>query len=276
VTTIVHLSDIHFGGLADVRQMEAVEDQLPGFSPAAIVVSGDHAQRARAGEFQSARAFFRQAARIAPVHLVPGNHDVQWWREPLCIPLLGRARYSKYGRYVTRELGPTLAVDGAVICGVVSAHGLHPGSLTWNLRDLTVKGHLPAAELERAGAVFRSAANGAVRVLVLHHNVLKGRLSRRWGLARPRAALEGIARCGAQVVLCGHDHEEGMGEFESAGRRVVVSTAGTLSTRSRGKRPSSFNLVRLSPPTVRVEIHRFDPSAGRFRFAEGRDFNLPG
>lgn len=276
MTVIVHLSDIHFGGLADIRQMEAVEEQLPELLPSAIVVSGDHCQRARAGEYQRARAFFRYANEFAPVHVVPGNHDVQWWREPLGIPLLGRARYAKYSRYVSPELGPSLTVDGAVLCGVVSAHGLHPKSLTWNLRDLTVRGHLPAAELERAGAVFRAAGNGAARVLVLHHNVLKGRLSRRWGLARPEAALDGIARSGAGVVLCGHDHEEGIGSFERGGRRIVVSTAGTLSTRSRGKRPSSFNVVRLKAASIRVEIHRFDASSRRFVFAEGQDFPTSG
>lgn len=272
MTTIVHLSDIHFGGLADIRQLEAVEAQLPDLAPTATIVSGDHSQRARAGELQRARAFFRSAAALAPVHVVPGNHDVQWWREPLGIPLLGAARYRKYQRYISEELGPTLSVDGAVICGTVSAHGLHTGSLTWNLRDLTVKGHLPGSEIDRAERAFGSAPVGTARVLVLHHNVLKGRLSRRWGLAHPQAALEGIARCGADVVCCGHDHEEGIGKIERAGRRVVVSTAGTLSTRSRGKRASSFNVVRIGPDRIRVEIHRFDAAKGRFCLAEGEDF----
>jgi 3',5'-cyclic AMP phosphodiesterase CpdA len=272
VSSILHLSDIHFGGLADIRHIEAVEEQLPELAPTAIVVSGDHCQRARAGEFQRARAFFRYASRFAPVHTVPGNHDVQWWREPLGLPLLGRARYSKYRRYVSGDLGPTLSVDSALICGVVSAHGLHALSLTWNLRDLTVKGHLPRRELERAARVFAAGDGAALRVLVLHHNVLKGRLSRRWGLARPAAALEGIARSGAELVLCGHDHEEGIGLIERGGRRVVVSTAGTLSTRSRGKRPSSFNVVRVSREVIRVEIHRFHAGKGRFESDEAQDF----
>lgn len=272
MTVLVHLSDIHFGGLADIRQMEAVEAQLPDFEPTAVIVSGDHCQRARAGEFQRARALFRHAATMAPVHVVPGNHDVQWWRAPLGIPLLGAARYRKYRKYISEELAPTLAIDGAIVCGTVSAHGLHLGSLTWNLRDLTVKGHLPASELARAESVFAEVPRGTARVLVVHHNVLKGRLSRRWGLARPQAALDGIARCGADVVCCGHDHEEGIGTIERNGRRVVVSTAGTLSTRSRGKRPSSFNVVRIAAASIRVEIHRFDATKERFCFAEGKDF----
>ena len=271
MSVLVHLSDIHFGGMADIRAVEAVEELLPVLKPAAIVISGDFAQRARAGELQRGRAFLRSLARLAPVHGVAGNHDVQWWREPFGLPLLGRARLAKYQRYVAPELKPSLAVDGAVICGAASAHGLALGSVTWNPRDLTVKGHLPAAELARAARVF-AGADGAVRVLVVHHNVLKGNISRRWGLARPQAALRWIAASGADVVCCGHDHEEGIGTIELEGRRVVVSTAGTLSTRGRGHRPPSFNLLTLAPDAIRVEIQRFDSGSGTFRPAEGREF----
>lgn len=272
MTTLFHVSDIHFGGLADLRLTEAVESQLPELLPTAVIVSGDHSQRARAGELQSARAFVRMAGKLAPVHVIPGNHDVQWWREPLSLPLLGRARYRKYQRYVAQDLAPSLTVDGAIICGVLSAHGLHPASMTWNLRDLTVKGHLPASELDRAARVFAEGPSGAARVLAVHHNVLRGRLSRRWGLARPHAALDGIAQCGADIVCCGHDHEEGIGTIECDGRRVVVSTAGTLSKRSRGGRAASFNVVRITARGISVEVHRYDAAKGRFDFAEGQEF----
>lgn len=271
MTTLLHLSDVHFGGLADIPAVEAVEALVPALRPAAVIVSGDFCQRARAGEFQRARAFLRALGALAPVHAIAGNHDVQWWREPLGIPLLGRARFAKYRRYLGEDLAPTLSVDGAFICGANTSHGLSLGSLTWNPRDLTVKGHVPRAALNRAAAAF-ARAPGAVRVLVVHHNVLKGNLSRRWGLARPQAALDGIVASGADVVCCGHDHEEGIGTIERDGRRVVVSTAGTLSTRGRGHRPPSFNLLLVMPQSIRVEIHRFDAASGRFVAAEGRDF----
>jgi 3',5'-cyclic AMP phosphodiesterase CpdA len=271
VTTLLHLSDLHFGGLADIRAIEAVEELAPALKPAAVIISGDFCQRARAGEYQRGRAFLRTLQALAPVHAIAGNHDVQWWREPLGVPLLGRARYAKYRRYVGADLAPTLAVDGAVICAANTAHGLAVGSLTWNPRDLTVKGHLPRAALDRASAAF-ARAGGALRILVVHHNVLKGNLSRRWGLARPQAALRGIVASGADVVCCGHDHEEGIGTIEMDGRRVVVSTAGTLSTRGRGRRPPSFNVIEIMPTDIRVEIHRLDAATGRFTASERRDF----
>jgi 3',5'-cyclic AMP phosphodiesterase CpdA len=272
VTTLAHLSDLHFGGKADVAAVEAVEDLLPRLQPAAIVISGDFAQRARAGEFLRGRAFLRALGALAPVHAIAGNHDVQWWREPLGIPLLGRARFAKYRRYVSSDLAPLLSVDGAMLCAAPSAHGLAVGSVTWNPRDLTVKGHVSRAALERAARAFGSSRPGTLRVLVVHHNVLKGRLSRRWGLARPRAALHGIVATGADLVCCGHDHEEGIGTIELDGRRVVVSTAGTLSTRGRGERPPSFNLIHFTAATIRVEIHAFNRTAAEFRMVEGRDY----
>jgi len=272
VTTLVHLSDLHFGGKVDIAAVEAAEELMPSLQPGAFVVSGDFAQRARAGEFLRGRAFLRALGRLAPVHMVAGNHDVQWWREPFGIPLLGRARFAKYRRWVSADLAPVLAVDGAVLCGAPSAHGLALGSVTWNPRDLTVKGHVSAAALRRAAGAFGEGRPGALRVLVVHHNVLRGNLSRRWGLARPRAAQRGIVATGADLVCCGHDHEEGIGTIELDGRRVVVSTAGTLSTRGRGKRPPSFNVIRASDRALRVEIHRLDRAAGSFVVAEATDF----
>jgi 3',5'-cyclic AMP phosphodiesterase CpdA len=272
VTTLVHLSDIHFGGVADIRAVERVEEILPSFAPAAIIISGDFCQRARAGEFQRARAFMRAASKLAPVHAIAGNHDVQWWREPLGLPLLGRARYAKYRRYLAQELAPSLTVDAAVICAAPSAHGLALGSVTWNPRDLTVKGHIPAAALARAAGVFAACRNGSLRVLVTHHNVLKGRISGRWGLARPRTTLRAIVESGADIVCCGHDHEAGIGTIELEGRRVVVSTAGTLSTRGRGGSPPSFNVLRVTPQAIRAEIHAFEPKSGSFVLAEEREF----
>ena len=71
--TIVHLSDLHFGGHADLAQIEALEDFLPTLGAAATVVSGDLSQRARHGEFQAAHSFFERLRVHAPLLVVPGE-----------------------------------------------------------------------------------------------------------------------------------------------------------------------------------------------------------
>lgn len=261
---ILHLADLHFGGLADIAQIEALEQMLPDLNPEAIVVGGDFSQRARHGEFQRARAFVQAAARTAPVLVQPGNHDVQWWWRPL-FPWGKRAIYAKYCRYFGDDLTPTIALPGAVIASALSSHGLAWGSLTLNPRDMTVKGHLPKQEMERVKRVFAAAPRDDARVLVVHHNVLRGDISQRMGLSRWRQAQRRIAASGADVVLCGHDHQEGADVLAG---KVVVSTTGTLSTRSRGGRPSCFNFVSIEATAVQVTFFRWEGERGKFRASD--------
>jgi 3',5'-cyclic AMP phosphodiesterase CpdA len=270
---LVHVADLHFGGVADIRQIEALEGMLPDLRPDAVVIGGDVSQRARHGEFQRARAFVRSAAQTAPVLAIPGNHDVQWWWRPL-VPFGKEALYRKYRRYFGGgdDLTPTLTIPGgAVIASALTSHGVAWGSLTTRLRDIAVKGHLPRREFLRVQRLFTGAAAGLARVLVLHHNVLRGEISHRMGLARWRQAQRRIVESGAEVVLCAHDHQEGA---DVLGGKVVVSTAGTLSTRSRGGRPSCFNFVTIEPTAVHITFFRWDAERGRFRasdtFAFGR------
>ena len=256
---IAHLSDLHFGGYADLAQIEALEEFLPSLGAGALVISGDLSQRARHGEFQAAHAFVHRARRNLPVLVVPGNHDIEWWRSPL--GLFGDSRkYNKYARYFG-DLTPVLEVPGAIIAGTLSSYGVAFGSLTWNLRDVAVKGHLPSSETDRVTAIFADAPPDLARILVFHHNVLPGATSRRMGLARWRSAHRRLLATGADVILCGHDHQEGAGQIEGA---VAVSTSGTHSSRSRGGRPSVFNLVRIDGGAVHIQHYRWDAQARRF------------
>jgi 3',5'-cyclic AMP phosphodiesterase CpdA len=87
---IAHLSDLHFGGYADLTQIEALEAFLPTLGIDAVVIAGDLSQRARHGEFQAAHAFIARLRPHALVLTVPGNHDIEWWKSPL--GLLGERR----------------------------------------------------------------------------------------------------------------------------------------------------------------------------------------
>ena len=134
---IVHLSDLHFGGFADLAQIEALEDFIPTLGATAAVVSGDLTQRARHGEFQAAHAFLNRIRAHLPLVVIPGNHDIEWWKSPL--GLRGQTtKYKKYSTYFT-PLAPVVEVPGAVIAGALSAYGCRsdrsPGtSATWRSR----------------------------------------------------------------------------------------------------------------------------------------------
>jgi 3',5'-cyclic AMP phosphodiesterase CpdA len=270
--TLVHLSDLHFGRPVDLAQIRAVERLVPRLAPDAVLLSGDISQRARHGEYQRGLAFLERMRDTAPTLMVPGNHDVEWWKSPFGV-VGRRVLYAKYRRYFGEELTPVLRLPGLIVAGALSAHGLAAGSLTWNQRDLTVKGHLPASETDRLTRLFAGEPEGTARVVVLHHNVLRGGISRRMGLAHWASAQRRLDATGADAVLCGHDHQEGAGQLP---RGTVVSTAGTLTDRTRGQRPSVFNMVRVDRDAVRVEHWRWDRDAGEFRASDIHAFARPG
>ena len=270
--TLVHLSDLHFGRPVDLAQIRAVERLVPELAPDAVVVAGDISQRGRHGEYQRGLAFLERMRETAPTLLVPGNHDVEWWKSPFGI-FGRRVLYAKYRQYFGEELTPVLRLPGLVVAGALSAHGLAFGSMTWNQRDLTVKGHLPKSETDRLAALFAAEPPDTVRVAVLHHNVLRGDISQRMGLAHWTGAQRRLDATGAHVVLCGHDHQEGAGQLP---RGTVISTASTLSDRTRGKRPSVFNVVRIDEDAVKVEFWRWDRAAQEFRASDSHAFARPG
>jgi 3',5'-cyclic AMP phosphodiesterase CpdA len=261
LVSIVQLSDLHFGRDVDLEQIRALQTLIPTLAPTAIVVAGDLTQRARFGELQAAVAFADHLRAVAPTLVIPGNHDVQWWASPLGVAGT-RLKYRKYRSLFGESLTPGLELPGLVLASTLTSHGWALGSTTWKFwRDSTVKGHLPAAEVDRAAAELERSPADALRVMVMHHNLLRGKISRRMGLAHWRRAQARVVGSGADVVLCGHDHQEGA---ELLADRVVVSTSSTHTTRTRGHRPSAFNVVTADRDTIAVTHYPWDRAGSRF------------
>ncbi len=257
---LVHLSDLHFGRDVDLEQVRVLEARLPELGPQAIVISGDLTQRARHGEFQRAVAFVETLDRSAPTLTVPGNHDVEWWRSPFGI-LGERPKYEKYRKYFGENLTPSLELPGVCIATMLSSYGVAFGSMTTNLNDMAVRGHLPSSEVGRVKRLFDALSPDTIRCVALHHNVLRGAISGRLGLAHSETAARGLAGLSVDLILCGHDHQEGTGQV---GQSVVVSTAGTHTSRSRGNRPSAFNLIEVDDRVITVQHIRWDRPSAQF------------
>jgi 3',5'-cyclic AMP phosphodiesterase CpdA len=265
---LLHLSDIHCGRPYVEEHVEAAFLVATSMPFDAVIVSGDLSQRAREREFREARGILDRLQQVAPVLTVPGNHDAQWWRAPFG---LGdrESVHERWRTLIQPELEPVLRVPGASVVGLNSAAGIMPWTLTWNPRDLRVKGGLTDDQLAHAQARLGESASGDLRVLVVHHNIVRGRLSNRWGLARPHRTLDAIAQMSPHVVCTGHDHEERVEIVERHGHRWILSTANTLSSRMRGRRASSFNIIESDGTTVRVKAWLFDDRVGRFIAGEG-------
>ncbi|HJQ20431.1 MAG TPA: metallophosphoesterase [Gemmatimonadaceae bacterium] len=263
---LFHCSDLHFGHPAVPEQYEAIEAFIQEKRFDVVAISGDFTQRARSGEFQRARAFVKHAERVAKVIMVPGNHDVQWWFSPMGMGD-DRKLLRKYRAYIADDIEPTLRIPGATFVGINTCHGIIRETLTWNMRDLSVMGHVREGQIARAAAEFARSPDGDARIIVMHHNPVKGELSQRHGLRHTNRILGAFAELGVDLVLCGHDHQEAVHYIEHTKKGTIISTAGTISNRARGGRPSSVNVISIS--ATDIDVHTLIWSAEAHSFVPG-------
>jgi 3',5'-cyclic AMP phosphodiesterase CpdA len=76
MTTLYHISDLHFGRERPPL-VRALIEEINARAPELVAVSGDLTQSARRRELAATRDFLAQLA--PPVLVVPGNHDVPDW-----------------------------------------------------------------------------------------------------------------------------------------------------------------------------------------------------
>jgi 3',5'-cyclic AMP phosphodiesterase CpdA len=261
--SVFHVSDLHFGRPAVPEQIEAIEEIIQAERFDVVAISGDHSQRARAGEFQRAATFIRDAEKVSKVITIPGNHDVAWWRAPFGFGNKAKV-YEWYRQFITPELEPVLHVPGATFVGINTSHGVTRRTLTWNLRDLSIIGDVKKGQLLKAKEAFEKSPLSDARAIVMHHNPVRGQLSGRHGLKNTQKILGAFAEMGVDLVLCGHDHQESVHYIEHTKKGTVISTAGTVSNRSRGGRPSSVNIIFIKPETIEVVTRIWAPEAHTF------------
>jgi 3',5'-cyclic AMP phosphodiesterase CpdA len=159
-------------------------------------------------------------------------------------------------------------LPGLLLVGLNSAHGIQPWTLTTRPRDLSVVGAIRGRQWRSATEHFKVANAGDLKVLVFHHNLLRGKISNRWGLANRARGIDEAAATGADLVLCGHDHEERVELVSRGDRSFVVSGASTLTDRVRGGGPSSFNVIDTDEREIRVALWKW--SGERRAFAPVR------
>jgi predicted phosphodiesterase len=111
----------------------------------------------------------------------------------------------------------------------------------------------------------------------MHHNPVAGELSRRFGFRRQLApqVLRDLTEAGIDLVLCGHDHQEAVHFVEHPTRSIVVATAGTISSRSRGKRPTSINVIEMDAARITVRVLLWDQARAAYLEGLERSFDLP-
>lgn len=260
---LLHLSDLHFGRHSVAEQVEGLERMINAETFNAIVIAGDLTQRTRSREYARARRFVELADGRAPVMVVPGNHDTAWWTAPLGFGSVA-AMHKRYRRYIMDDLEPVMRIPGATVVGLNSAHGIRAFTLTMRPRDLSVVGALKREQWERAKQVFAGAPPGDAKVLVFHHNLLRGEISNRWGLSSRAKGISSAQSTGADLVLCGHDHQVNVEAVNTSGRHMVVACASTLTTRVRGGGPGAVNVIDVDDKMIQVNVMQWHRESKSF------------
>jgi len=248
---VAHISDLHFG-MEDEQIIEGLLDDVAGFHPSVVVISGDLTQRARKKQFEAARAFIRKIP--VPCLVVPGNHD---------IPLYDVVRrvlkpLSRYRHYITTDLNPVFQDDELMILGTNTA------------RAAAFKnGRISTAQIRILADKFCAAGSHLFKVLVTHHPFLPP-LDNPYAVLVGRGALavEALEPCGIDLLLAGHYHRDYLGDLQShyitVKRSILVAQSGTtISKRTRGEK-NSYDRIIIDLPDICFDRYAWD---GR-RFAK--------
>ena len=212
VTRILHVSDLHVGARDDPVVEHGLVSLVERVEPGLVVASGDLTHRGRRDQHEAAAALLQG---LGPTVLaVPGNHDI-----PHTFPARLTTPWAEFERqWETTE--PVHESTGALVVGLNSVRPRRHQS-----------GGLTDAQLVRAGQRLRAAAPGALRMVVLHHQLVGPPWrTRKRALARRDAVLAALTAAGAELIVGGHVHQGSVAErreftVDDDAAAVVVTTA---------------------------------------------------
>lgn len=248
MTTIAHISDLHFGSEAPMVR-EGLLDILDQLQPELVIISGDLTQQARRREFQTAREFLHTLP--CPWLTVPGNHDLSESNLPerLLFP------WQKWRHYIGKELEPVKQADGFIALGINTARR---ASL---LRDWS-SGSISPLQIARVRRHLHSASDSCLRLLTAHHPFWLPPLFEHRQLVKWRDTALRAFQHEVDIILSGHVHLA----YAQVTQGVIVSHAGTtLSNRLLLDHTNSFNIIRGDRQRLSVELMEW--GSRRFRLS---------
>ncbi len=196
---ILHVSDLHTGSRDELRVEPALRELVERIAPTLVVASGDLTHRGRSEQHERAAKFLRELG--PPVFAVPGNHD---------IPYRFPARFLTPWAEFERRWEATEPVFSSPELHVVGLNSVRP----WRHQS----GGLRRPALERAARRLGEAPSAALRVAVLHHQLIGAPWrTRKKPVARRNDVLAALVDAGAELILSGHIHQAAVAsrhEFE--------------------------------------------------------------
>jgi 3',5'-cyclic AMP phosphodiesterase CpdA len=219
--------------------------------PELLVASGDLTHRGRPD--QHARAAELLGSFGTPVLAVPGNHDI-----PHTFP----ARFIRTFDAFERQWQTSEPVYRSATLLVAGLNSVRP----WRHQS----GGLSSAQLRGAAETLATASPSAVRVVVLHHQLIGAPWrTRKRPVARRDTVLAALVEAGADLILAGHIHQAAVSErreFEvvvGERRAVVVATApglGQPRPKRRGE-ARGVNLYEIEDEALAVSTYVWQSGA---------------
>jgi 3',5'-cyclic AMP phosphodiesterase CpdA len=194
-TRLLHLSDLHVGAREEQEVEVPLRALIEAARPELVVATGDLTHRGRRDQHERAAAFLRGLG--LQVLAIPGNHD---------IPGPGLARFIRPFAEFERAWGVCEPVFSSPRLQVVGLNSVRP----WRYQS----GGLRSTQLAGARELLAGAAEGALRVVALHHHLV-GAPWRAWNkrpVSRRNHVLGELVASGAELILAGHIHQSAVSE----------------------------------------------------------------
>ncbi|MFO7495302.1 MAG: metallophosphoesterase [Desulfobacterales bacterium] len=216
--------------------LSAMIDALAKLAWDQVVVTGDLTQLGLPAEFRLARRYLEAIGPPERVLVVPGNHDV-------LVKTPFTDSFARWSDYMFSGGGPpvfpTLRIRRQVaLIGLSSAHA------TW---PFSAAGSLGEPQRRRLAQILtETGRQGYFRVLLLHHPLLPGQVSRRKRLTDAAALRALLRQHGAELVLHGHAHRDLRGALAGpAGEIPVLGLPSTSAAHPSEDRRACFRIFSI-------------------------------
>lgn len=176
--------------------LAALVADIAAQAPDHLAVTGDLTNFSTPEEFAAARVWLQGLGPAGDVTVSPGNHDALTGRA-------GAERFAAWSDWLgddpaeafpkVRRRGPVAIIN---LCSSVPT-ALH-----------LAQGELGAGQIDRLEArLAELGAAGLYRLVLVHHPITEGVVSRRKSLVDAEPLRAALGRAGAELVLHGHAHE---------------------------------------------------------------------
>lgn len=198
---------------------KAMIDDAQALNVDHIAITGDLINLGLPREYETALEWLTGCGDAHGITVIPGNHDVY-------ASIGSDPGYSRWAAYMGAE-ADTLAFPFVRRFGPIALVGLNSAIPT---RPGLASGRLGAAQMEVVGDLLdRLAAEGAVRVVMIHHPPLPEMTKSSRALSDAHHFKRVLERHGAELVLYGHNHVARLDWLPANGGSVPISGAASAS-----------------------------------------------